>query len=770
MCPRLLNSFGLPVALLLGLSGCFGGGDDGGSGTVSGLSLPSSVDVITPTEEAEAGGVAAAARVRPAAVTDIEFPTDSDYATDETRVFVYDPSMQPLDTVNMILCLMAQTRAADLVNTGAYFALVNEDKCEQGQNQSSTNTTGQSSGTVTELNQWTVEATRASDADPMIVHIWVPGDAGAQGPDAQNIVVEVTATAAVSDSLPFGDFSMAFAGLDADEIVGMQGSLATSDAGLGFEFFNAEDNPDFTFEQAAHVVFDDTTGSGGTAKTRHAESGGFGSSDNSFTLAFDATRVLLSRNLDAEATDDCLARDQFTSRVWRYNLYDDTGTLVELNSGFPFTYAADGGSNHGFVGYNGVWTEGEQTPADGTVITQMDFGSGTSTEYTLNVSPGKLIRREANTLPLSDLVGERLYYWGPNPDTDTFGKWEVQVSVEGLFEIVGSVEFQEAGPAITPAAAIVDITPTETGQNLWLWSDSLGGNIVYVHDPDAVTPVVTFYAESFVYPDDATLFASGDSVTLHCFDRCLKGGLSAEAVGMMTTESDLYYANDGTDRTYTLESSGGQLLLRDDANDAVVDASTLDLDMLGHDWGVQSGEMLTDISSIVNPWEVYNQPVSFRWETGDNHWNQFVVVTDSDGAPVSFDRPMQFQYTVDAGDDFNDDDHAGKTFFVQYGGPGDLWGFPWVENDDEKFTRWYPEVNLNQGVELNDGTDTFVVKPMEMEQTLVSVDAAECSSLSLGDADLLTLLDQSAVTVSFGWSDRPTPASDAPAVVEGELQ
>lgn len=765
MCPRLMHFLGLSVVLILGLSGC-SDSSDGGSGTVSGLSLPSSVDVITPADEA----VVAAARVRPAALTDIVFPADSAYLTDTTRVFVYDPSMQPLDTVNMILCLMAQTRAADLVNTGAYFALVNEDKCEQGQNQSSTNTTGQSSGTVTELNQWTVEATRASDADPMIVHIWVPGDAGAQGKDAENIVVEVTATAAVSDTAPFGAFSMAFAGLDADENVSMQGSLATSDAGLGFEFFNAEENTDFTFEQTAHVVFDDATGSGGTAKTHHAESSTFGSSDNSFTLAFDATRVLLSRTLDTTATDDCLARDQFTSRVWRYNLYDDTGALVELNSGFPFTYDTGSGTNHGFVGYYGVWTEGEETPADGTVITQMDFSTGISTDYTLNVSPGKLIRREANTLPLSDLVGERLYFWGQNPDTSTFGQWEVQVTVDGLFQIIGSVEFQEAGPAITPAAAIVDITPTVAGQNLWLWSDSLGGNIVYVHDPAAVTPVVTFYAESFVYPDDATLFATGSSVTLHCFDRCLKGGLGVDDVGMMTMESDLYYATDGSDHTYTLEASGGQLLLRDDTNDAVVDASALDLDMLGHDWGVQSGEMLTDVSGIVNSWDVYNQPVSFRWETGNNHWNQFVVVTDSGGAPVSFDRPMQFQYTVDAGDDLNDDDFAGKTFFVQYGGPGDLWGFPWVENDDANFTRWYPEVNLNQGVEFNDGTDTFVVKPMEMEQTLVSVDAAECSSLSLGDANGLTLLDASAATVSFGWSDRPTPDSDAPAVVEGELQ
>jgi len=45
--------------------------------------------------------------------------------TDPVHAYVYDASMQSLDTVNMILCLMEQTRASDMVNQGAYIALVN---------------------------------------------------------------------------------------------------------------------------------------------------------------------------------------------------------------------------------------------------------------------------------------------------------------------------------------------------------------------------------------------------------------------------------------------------------------------------------------------------------------------------------------------------------------------------------------------------------------------------------------------------------------------
>jgi len=96
-------------------------------------------------------------------------------------------------------------------------------------------------------------------------------------------------------------------------------------------------------------------------------------------------------------------------------------------------------------------------------------------------------------------------------------------------------------------------------ESLWLWSDALGGNIVYVHD-DAVAAAnrqVTFCGEEFVNPADATLFPTPATThTLYCYERCLKGGLQQ---GQVSSESDLYYAYAGTPFQYTLSVSNGTL-------------------------------------------------------------------------------------------------------------------------------------------------------------------------------------------------------------------
>jgi hypothetical protein len=241
-------------------------------------------------------------------------------------------------------------------------------------------------------------------------------------------------------------------------------------------------------------------------------------------------------------------------------------------------------------------------------------------------------------------------------------------------------------------------------------------------------------------------------------------------VDALSDESGLYYASTGTAYEYLLQSSGGKLQLRDTQNaNASVDAGALNLSAIGHDWGVQSGEMVLSTSGIANPWDVYQQPVTYRWETGSQGWNHLTTVTaDSDDAQVSFDKPLHFTYTVAAGDDLNGDAHAGDTYLLQYGGPGNLWGFPWEQTDSAN--RWYSVVNLRNGVELTeDGTATkMVLRPIEMEQSMNAT--GSCGALSTTLAQELSLPDGGTGSVGFTWLDRPTPASDAPAAIEGVLQ
>ncbi len=153
-----------PVLLTLGLlGGCNGSGDgdtsttvggDGGTAqantTVTGLRMPAKLSIVTAQSDTTAvAGVLNSDRIVPLAerlgvklnhqgiaqvIDTTTFPLDADYNTDAVQAYnhVYDPSMEPLNTVNMILCLMDQTRAEEMVNQGAYIALVNEVKCETG--------------------------------------------------------------------------------------------------------------------------------------------------------------------------------------------------------------------------------------------------------------------------------------------------------------------------------------------------------------------------------------------------------------------------------------------------------------------------------------------------------------------------------------------------------------------------------------------------------------------------------------------------------------
>src|SRR3989339_1118808 len=72
-------------------------------------------------------------------------PTSGDYISDQATYYVYEESMQALDTVNVILCSINQTGYEEMVNQGDYAALINYDTCDRSGNQSS-NANDQSSG------------------------------------------------------------------------------------------------------------------------------------------------------------------------------------------------------------------------------------------------------------------------------------------------------------------------------------------------------------------------------------------------------------------------------------------------------------------------------------------------------------------------------------------------------------------------------------------------------------------------------------------------
>ena len=775
--------------------GCTGGGG-GSSGDVDGLVTPSNMNIIS----AQSGGAEVAGLKTNFGAAAKAFAANfngagTDYTTDRQNAYVWDESMEALEMVNEILCYMSQTGATEMVNQGAYTAMINGDKCRQGENQSSAGSSGQSSGgQSTEYELWTVDSTREDNTAPQYVNIWVPeeGGEGEEGDvmEAQTILVQMRIDEGVSDDKPFGDFTMNFKGvveIQGSEQTTMHGMLRTvdnADGDLQFEFINLGGGAinanldDFSFTEATSVIMGDADGSSGRALAYRAFDEQAFNASSTFAINFDSSHVLRGKDDDDDEIIDasqCLSRTEFDSQVWRYNVYHKAdgsyngstvtaGERVALNSGFPFKY----NGRHGHMSYWGMWYDGSTAIPDGATIQKFDYATDESTPMTVNIAPGKLIRREANTETLTSLQGDEFMFWGEHSSLG-FGEYVVTVNGSNAFVITESFQWGESGPEMTDVVDD-DITPSSDGQNLWLWSDALGGNIVYVHDTGVASGdrEVTFYGESFVSPDDDTV--SGGNLTLYCYDRCLIGGLSqgdVDAAEAGNGVDDLYYAS-GAQRVYTAEVSGGKLLLRDSTNSELVSADGLDLDALGHEWGINTGDMSTTALGG-NWWEIYNQEVSYRWETGSQDWNKMITVEDANGDFASFDRPISMSYTHSTTNDRNADaSYNGKKLLLQYGGNGDLWGFPWSEDGE----RWFTAVTLKDGVTLSDGTNDFVVKAIEMEQTMQE-DPGACTDLDIdslfSDAELELPTADDIGTVSFDLSDKPT-VTDSPAVIEGEVQ
>jgi len=782
------------LASALALAGCGSSSSSTGSGTVEGLDVPTNMSVVSAADD---GGAAkpSAFRTDFGGLAKAFDAADSDYSTDNVNVWVHDMSMEPLDVINEILCMMDQTRAEDMVNQGNYIALIDGARCRQGEAQED-GSAGQSAGggKTAQYEKWVVNSSRASNGADQIVKAWVPDDMEGPGGGMQTIRAKVTIHEGVSDTLPFGDFVLNFAFYDGTTALG-GGTLKTLDAVNGkvaYSFFEQEGTEQVAysageqFDRMATLVAMAPDGSDGRARTSSYFAGndGFGTFEEggAFDLAFDAAHLKRAKAdtvdaLDSGPTDDaCLDRGAFDTHVWRYDLYhaaDGTwngqavegGDRVVVNSGFPFKYDNAGTDVFGHVGYWGMWVEDpELVIPDGATIEQVNFGSDTTTPYTVLRAPGKLIRRTAKELALTKLTGQTLNFWGPVDDGggERFGEW--QVAYDGAaFQVTGEITgWDETGPVVAAVSPAVDVTPPD-GAFLGLWSDSLGGSVNFVGG-DAF---VTFYGEEFVGGDDA-VFDGGD-LTLHCFERCLKAPVAQADVD---AGWDGIYRPDATDlstgvTTYTISPDDMTLTL---GTDPVSLVDGVDVSGTEHEWGMNTGEMVTTAvkDTMTTMWDVYNPnlvTVSYRWETGTNDWNQYVAVKTSGGDFASFDKPIQFAYEHSTAGDANDDaTYDGETFRLEYGGGGDLWGIPWAVEGDTG--RWEPAFAIADGTRMGPTGTEFVIRAREKEQSMSEVAASNCSGLAFGGLpfDWPTEADG---TPDIG--TRPT-VTDPPAVIGGELQ
>jgi hypothetical protein len=179
------------------------------------------------------------------------------------------------------------------------------------------------------------------------------------------------------------------------------------------------------------------------------------------------------------------------------------------------------------------------------------------------------------------------------------------------------------------------------------------------------------------------------------------------------------------------------------------------------------------------PWEARNAfSTYYTWETGPDAWNKLTVLVDSDNNSVKFDPPMVVKYTHSDNKSNSGKNYDNATFYLEYGGHGDLWGVPSfcvdtktgekVSCANDGTTRWVPEFVIKKAslvTQVKDGSTQYLVKPLQIEQTMKKTSSASVctdAGLSIGSISLPDSEPYSDPDIG----ERPT-VEGPPAIVAG---
>ncbi|WP_444998215.1 hypothetical protein [Aliikangiella sp. IMCC44359] len=799
---KLTNIYKLSPLSLLILAACGGGGTsdvevveppvvvveppEETETDVEGLDIPDIISVVTKLDEDTPSSKKSKAKLTASKSSNPYEAEGTDYSNDPVRKYVWDESMEPLQMVNEILCYVGQTRADQLVNQ-TYTALIDTTRCERESGDDS-DEQGQSSGNgEVEYQLWTVESTRESSTSPQKVRIWVPAESDGNGEDGdmmdqQTILVDVTISSSPSDDLPFGDFNMSWKGvveMNGNEVPTMAGTIQTvenQDGKLQFLFYNGSDIPgfDFSFSEAANVILDDADGVSGIGKTAIHRTESHHEFHSEFSVAYDSARFLRGKDQNNDGTVDaqlCNDRLNMNENVWRYNLYDyANGARKEMNSGFPFTTEVGGVHYDGYMSYWGMWLPESVDKSLVTSITRQDFSDDSSHEtYDVVNTPGKLIKRSKSSIPLQDLDGYHFNYWNDAEylveyTSDNELNDGTSVNDAGFYKIA-RVEFSDGQREVIPQEAMMI-----DSDFMHFYSEALGGSVAYdeLRDPSHIVA----FREEIISGNDTNLFGSTTQVTLACYNNCLKAALTSEQLSM--NQETPYYpdSQDVNEPSVLYRFSLSDLTLRDPDGNAIAMLNSEQTAEGQFSWGIHTGAMILQGTQLDNTWDTYNQDVSFVWETGPNNWNKMTFVRETDATEfLQFDRPMQFLYTHENSQDRNeaDSDFAGQSYLLEYGGPGDLWGFPELDSGQHHQRAF----SLADATLLANQSGDYVVKGIEMEMRMKELEVTACTTgdnaLSLDSALSITLPTASDVaTINFSLNDKPT-VTDSPRVVGGEI-
>ena len=742
------------------------------------LTISSKVSMVTANSEASASS-------RTSLKSASDFTSGEDITVDQTETFVYERSADAFRTANSILCWMGQTRAGLMLGQGNYKAQIDKTQC----NESSGGGSGGSNAPQYEM--WTVNSSRA-DGEPMIVKAWVPMDWDEDGVEDSIIYAMTKVYQSPSDDYPWGHFKMSFRLVQGFTTSGTElfkGYLRTKKKKGGasvLQFYNPEPDGSGGTLQYSVTVRKESDGSGKAITTmpQWGQSGPTGK-QKSYKIAFTDKYFYKQKKVDDTKSDPiCLRRDQYMTNAWRYGLYHDNGSRLNINSGFPIKATASGTDYYGYIGYYGLWMPPQANVDNGSTVAKMDFGGSANqsgTNYTVRSWPGKLTKWTKKTITLAEIKNIPIF-WRDRSDSYK----NKRIYWNGTNFIINGVENSSTYMMEDVSESTLALNSTTAPYGVHFYSQALGGdgsiqltygsppsNHLNPSDPSNSTSVI-FNTREAVFP--------GDSVPskLACYERCPDPATIASG-----TESTAFRNFQGTDNAsatnaymYSFDNSTNGMVLKQDNDSASVVLASANSNLR---WGANSGILFDNTTANYNalrcswdnnsicPWDARQDLSTFyTWETGTNDWQKLTVLVASDNSSVKFEPPMNVKYTLSGSSSNSGKSYDNASFYLEYGGFGNLWGLPSFcvnrkdgqkvscANDDS--TRYIEEIIVPAYAEVTqtaDGTTKYLVKPLEIEQTMKKASSASDCGLSFGD---ISLPDDSGYTA---------PEMDARPVVEG---
>ena len=506
-------------------------------------------------------------------------------------------------------------------------------------------------------------------------------------------------------------------------------------------------------ENAAVIAYKAGTTEEGQAQTVIKQNGSIGYYSS---LAFNKDYLYAA----VGSSNQCLARNDFTESVMLYGLYRySDGQRVRLNVGFPF-YVTDstGQKIEGWADAWGAFLMDGSSLNDGTTVTRINPDTGATDTLTAHVSNARMDKMTTAILNPADLKGLEFGCWADTPELcedANQNPYKVRFNSNGELEAFATISFSQTGVQETPLSPPRKLTSSSTSSTTTVNLYSLGG-----YDFSQYTVQVgssgTNSNSTILKQTYSSLSLNDPSLqsglTLYCWTGCVKGGGGGYYPDYDPTNPNTPAA------TYVAQVSNNKLTLKDKSNNQPVTGSSsnpvyLYLTALQANPFVYSGSEGSQIDT-------------YFFSSGDSY-TQTIAFTDSSGNLVTFDKPIELDYTHSQQNDRNNSaTYANRTFPLVYDGYS-LMGIPFNLNG------YFPlaAFSLKDGVSLTDKDgNTYVVKGLDVMQMPNSKSEATCTGAGLSIPTGLTLPTASILKpVTATWADKPN-ITGKPKVIDGVIQ